>query len=193
MVILLSHFNHSLASISSVYAMLMFLPADICILVMSLASHISTDGVVCLNEDCAHPVSNVLNSDPTNYLRSDVDPQLIISVPFVSPVRLSGIKFTFREDIDPASTPSVIKLFINRPSLDFGDAEGLPPIQEISNPESGTVIPLKVALFQNVFSLQIFVQDNNGADLSEIGCLDLFGSPGENMNMREFKKIKEDD
>ena len=46
---------------------------------------------------------------------------------------------------------------------------------------------------ENVFSCQIFVQDNNGADVTEIGSLELFGSLGENMNMREFKKIKEDD
>lgn len=160
---------------------------------MSLSAHINTQGVVCLNEDSSHPVSNILNADTTNYLRSDVDPQLLISVPFQSPVKLSGIKFTYRDDIDPSSTPASIKLFTNRVSLDFGDAEALPAIQEITDSKSGSLIPLKVALFQNVFSVQIFVQDNHGADVTEIGSIELFGSLGENMNMREFKKIKEDD
>ena len=160
---------------------------------MSISGHITTEGVVCLNEDSSYPVSNILNPDPTHYLRSDVDPQLLISIPFQSPVKLSGIKFTFREDIDATSMPAIIKLFTNRVSLDFSDAEALVAVQEITTPESGTLIPLKVALFQNVFSCQIFVQDNNGADVTEIGSLELFGSLGENMNMREFKKIKEDD
>ncbi len=160
---------------------------------MSISNHISIDGVVCLNEDSDHPVTNILNPDPTNFLRSDVDPQLLISIPFQSPVKLSGIKFTFRDDIDADSIPSKIKIFTNRVTLDFGDAEALPAIQEISNPESGVLIPLKVALFQSVFSVQIFVQDNNGADVTELGCIELYGTLGENMNMREFKKIKEDD
>jgi len=160
---------------------------------MSISNYISTEGVVCLNEDSRHPVSNILNSDPTNFLRSDVDPQLLISIPFQSPVKLSGIKFTFRDDIERETIPSTVKIFSNRVTLDFGDAEALPAVQEFSNPESGVIIPLKVALFQNVFSVQIFVQDNNGGDITEIGCVELLGTPGENMNMREFKKIKEDD
>ena len=160
---------------------------------MSVSNYISVEGVVCLNEDSGHPVTNILNQDPSNFLRSDVDPQLLISIPFQSPVRLRGIKFTFRDDVNAAETPSLVKIFTNRVTLDFGDAEALPAVQEISNPESGVIIPLKVALFQNVFSVQIFVQDNHGGGITEIGCVELLGTLGENMNMREFKKIKEDD
>jgi hypothetical protein len=138
-------------------------------------------------------VSNILNSDPTNYLRSDADPQLLISIPFQSAVKLNGIKFTFRDDQEGSTEPSKIRVFTNRVSLDFSDAESLPAVQEIDTPKSGEIIPLKFVLFQNIFSIQIFVQDNCGGPVTEISCIELFGQPGENMNMKEFKKVKDDE
>jgi hypothetical protein len=43
-------------------------------------------------------------------------------------------------------------------------------------------------------SLQIFVDNNKGCiDQSEIGGIELFGTVGEQMNMKEFKKIKDDE
>jgi len=158
---------------------------------MSLNELIASSGVECLNEDPNHPVTNILNNDSSNYLQSDADSQLLISIPFQSPVKLNGIKFSFRENVSPENLPSKIRIFTNRISLDFSDAESVPAVEEINDPKSGELIPLKFVLFQNVFSVQIFVQDNNGGDVTEISTIELFGLAGENMNMREFKKIKD--
>lgn len=151
----------------------------------SLSEHVSVDQVECLNEDIAHPVRNVFTGDESIFLRSDCDPQLLISVPFQNPVRLNGLSLHFRPDIDAESIPSEIRLFINRVSLDFSDAESLPSIQTIYKDEivNGKTIPLKYVSFQNVFSVQLFVVDNRGAPVSELGSIEFFGSLAENMNM----------
>jgi len=81
-------------------------------------------------------------------------------------------------------------------SIGFSDAEALPALQTLSYSEmiSGEKIPLKVALFQNITSLQLFVDTNQGGvDTSELGKIKLFGSLAETINMREFKKIKDDE
>ena len=72
----------------------------------------------------------------------------------------------------------------------------MPATQTISHAEltSGTIVPLRFVLFQNVVSVQLFVDANaGGADKSEIGKIELFGVSAESMDMKEFKKIKHDD
>ena len=103
------------------------------------------------------------------------------------------MKFSFRDD--QGAIPSCIKLFTNRVSLGFGDAENLAPLQVISRDEllTNEVVPLRYVLFQNVVSLQIFVEDNMGAEKTEIASVDILGTLGESMNMKEFKKIKDDE
>lgn len=152
---------------------------------LSLAELISIDQVECLNEDISFPGKNLFSGDHSKCLRSDCDPQLLISVPFHSPVKLNGMRLHFRPDISPESVPTEIRLFSNKVSLDFSDAETATPMQTIHKNEiiSGETIPLKFVLFQNVFSIQIFVVDNGGAPVSEIGSIEFFGAPAENMNM----------
>jgi hypothetical protein len=160
---------------------------------VSLLDQVAFDQVECLNEDADHPVRNLFGKDSTKYLSSDIDPQLIISIPFQNPVKLSGLKLSFRDDQD--AIPSCVKLFTNRVSLGFGDAENLAPLQVISRDEllTNEVVPLRYVLFQNVVSLQIFVEDNMGAEKTEIASVDILGTLGESMNMKEFKKIKDDE
>lgn len=162
----------------------------------NLEEHLEFSQVECLNEDPDHTVSGVFSSDPSAYLLSDIDPQLLISVPFRTPVKVSGIKFAFRKGVDKDAIPESIKLFTNRISLGFSDAESMPSVQTISHEQivSGEVVPLKFVLFQNVHSLQLFVDTTiGGVDKSELGKIELFGMLGENMNMKEFKKIKDDE
>ncbi len=151
----------------------------------SLAEHVSVAQVECLNEDNAYSVRNLFSEDGSEFLRSDCDPQLLISIPFNSPVKLNGVCFRFRDGIDPESIPSEIRLFSNRVSLDFSDAESLPPLQTLHKEDigNGKTVPLKFVLFQNVFSVQLFVVDNCGATATEIGSIEFFGSLAENMNM----------
>lgn len=151
----------------------------------SLKEYISIDQVECLNEDNTHNVKTLFSEDPESCLRSDCDPQLLLSIPFTSPVKLNGVRFTFRTGVDPACVPSEIRVFSNQVSLDFGDAEAAPPLQTLTKDDilSGNTVPLKFVLFQNVFSIQLFVVDNCGGDFSELGAIEFFGSPAENMNM----------
>jgi hypothetical protein len=160
---------------------------------VSLQDQIALDHVECLNLDSVSQVRALFANDQQQGIKSDIDPQLLISIPFQNSVRLGGIKVTFGDDFE--SRPNGIKLFINRVSMGFSDAESLAPIQTVSYEElkSGETVPLKIALFQNVVSVQIFVEDNNGGERTEIRSLELFGTLGEQMNMRDFKKIKEDD
>jgi hypothetical protein len=162
----------------------------------SIKEHIAIDQVECLNEDPDHTVGSIFSSSPSDFLLSDIDPQLLISIPFRSPVKLSGIKFIWRDDLDKESLPESISLLINRVSLGFMDAESLAPTQKIRYEEllSNEIIPLRYVLFQNVVSLQLFVDSNiGGVNKTELGRIELYGSVGENMNMKEFKKIKDDE
>jgi hypothetical protein len=79
----------------------------------SLKEYISIDQVECLNEDNTHTVKNLFSADPESCLRSDCDPQLLLSIPFTSPVKLNGVRFTFRTGVDPACSPSEIRVFSN--------------------------------------------------------------------------------
>lgn len=72
--------------------------------------------------------------------------------------------------------PSVVKLFPNMPSPGFSDAEENEPAQTLlldpGQPLSPDVkIPLKLVKFQNVNSLTIYVEDNGGADITELYAL----------------------
>ena len=160
---------------------------------VSLHDQIALDQVECLNLDSDSHVRSLFAADRKGGIKSDIDPQLLLSIPFQNAVRLGGIKLTLGDDVE--SRPNGIKLFINRVSMGFSDAESLAPVQIVSYEElkAGETVPLKIALFQNVVSLQIFVEDNNGGETTAIQSLELFGTLGEQMNMREFKKIKDDE
>jgi hypothetical protein len=165
-------------------------------IITSLDDQVAADQVECLNMDPESELKNLFVGNSDNAVRSDIDPQLLVTIPFKAPVRLSGIKFSYNASTDSSMVPESIKLFANRVSMGFSDAEGLPALQTLSHSEivSNETIPLKLALFQNVVSLQLFVDCNvGGADKSELGRISLFGMMGEKMDMREFKKIKDDE
>jgi hypothetical protein len=162
----------------------------------SIDDQIAIDQVECMNMDDESNVRSLFSETAAGSVVSDIDPQLLLSVPFKVPVKLSGIRFTYSDSSDKQRVPETIKLFANRVSIGFSDAEALPALQTLSYSEiiSGEKIPLKVALFQNITSLQLFVDTNQGGvDTSELGKIKLFGSLAETMNMREFKKIKDDE
>lgn len=162
----------------------------------SLEDQIAIDQIECLNMDDESNIHCLFADNTAGCVASDIDPQLLLTIPFKVPVKLTGIRFTYPDSGDKEMAPDAIKLFANRVSLGFADAEVLPALQTISYNEvmSGETIQLKVALFQNVTSLQLFVDTNKGGgDKTELGKIKLYGSPAETMNMREFKKIKDDE
>lgn len=148
----------------------------------SLLSHITSKGLTCLNESSSHPLSSILGSNAgpkgRSYLESDVDAELLISIPFNDSVKLKAISIF--GGVCPGQAPNNIKLFINHLSLDFGDAETLAPAQELELSEEdikGNKVDLRFVQFQSVRSLHILVKDNQEDDeTTRIDSIDIFGT-----------------
>ncbi|XP_014245874.1 thioredoxin-like protein 1 isoform X4 [Cimex lectularius] len=156
---------------------------------MDLISFITKNQCEALNESDEHPLANCLNSGP-EYLESDCDEQLILSLPFNQAVKIHSIKFKAPSDRGPKK----VKIFINQPTtLDFDAATANSAVQEILVDQSdleGNPINLRFVKFQNVQNIQIFIQENQvGADTTQINQLQLIGSPIVTTNMGDFKRV----
>lgn len=172
----------------------------------SLFSCISHDQITTLNESVADSGKLVFKPwqkrlDGTQFLESDADEQLIISVPFTGIVRLHSILVRSTAD---DSAPKTIKLFKNKDNLDFSSATELPATAEFQHPlgvggqegqeieedgdalasasssislESEGIVEYAVsrAHFSNLTNLTIFVEDNHGADTTKILYIGLRG------------------
>jgi hypothetical protein len=74
--------------------------------------------------------------------------------------------------------PRELKAFVNHEQLDFADAEGRQPVQEwtLQDDQHGALeYPTQFSKFQNVSRLWLFVNDNHGADHTEIFYIGLSG------------------
>nr|XP_018265915.1 thioredoxin [Kwoniella dejecticola CBS 10117]OBR88073.1 thioredoxin [Kwoniella dejecticola CBS 10117] len=148
----------------------------------SLLKHIVSNGLSCLNESSDHPLSSIVGPNPgprgTSYLESDVDAELLISIPFQDQVKLKSISIF--SAISPSQAPKTIKLYINTPNIDFSDAENFNPAQELElTPEQvkGDKIDLRFVRFQNVRSLHILVKDNQeDEETTRIDSIDIHGT-----------------
>jgi hypothetical protein len=112
---------------------------------------------------------------------SDADAQLLIKLKFNEKVDCSTIQFSLNPSSDdPAiSGPRVVRLFVNRNDMDFGDVDTLPPMAEIELPfesENGShTVSLAGSKFTRIQSLQIFVEDNFGTEKTRVGPLKIEG------------------
>jgi PITH domain len=108
--------------------------------------------------------------------------------------QVRSIKFTeFNNGMDPESNPSKIHLFVNRENLGFEDCEDVDPTQTLhltteDLKESAEPILLKYVKYQRVKSLTLFIEDNQGGDITALGGLKLYGRPVVSTNMADFKK-----
>lgn len=154
----------------------------------SLLKQVISKGLHCLNEAKEHPLSSILGPEKgprgNSYLESDVDPELLISIPFQDPVKLKAISIF--SVISPSQAPKTVKLFINQPNIGFDDAENEAPAQElILTPEQvkGDKIQLRFVRFQNVRSLHILVKDNQeNEETTRIDSIDVYGAQGEKLD-----------
>jgi hypothetical protein len=94
---------------------------------------------------------------------------------------------------EPSENPTVIKLFVNRENIGFEDADDIDPTAEFlltskDLKEGGTSLILKFVKFQRVKSITLYVEENNGADVSALGMLKFYGRPVGTTNMADFKK-----
>ncbi|KAI9138116.1 PITH domain-containing protein [Paraphysoderma sedebokerense] len=127
-----------------------------------------------------------------NYLESDVDEQLILSIPFNQAVKLHSIKFV-RADGKKEHAPKTIKLYANRLTLGFDEVDDIEPTQVIEltekDYEADVATPLRFVKFQNLTHLIIFVEDNlSDSETTVLKSMKFIGTPGEKANMKDFNK-----
>jgi hypothetical protein len=122
-------------------------------------------------------------------VQSDSDEQLLLFLPFTRPVKL--LSFLVRLSArDEQSNPRTVKLFANRPNMDFGDAESTTPTHVVTMPANPgreyTKEEKKEGLFEHVVTLPpvkfhgltfltIFIADNHGASTTKLAGLTLVG------------------
>lgn len=79
-----------------------------------------------------------------------------------------------------ACGPKIVHIYIDRPSLDFSEATSTPAIQTLSLTEedlSGKPIPLRFVKFQNVHSVQLFIEDNqDDEDITFLNRISFIGA-----------------
>jgi hypothetical protein len=154
------------------------IPAD------DLLEHIELPQCECLNASATHTLRHCLEQgsrdQPTLFLQSDCDEELLISLAFRQPVRISSIRIE-----GPAEqAPETIKLFVNKLGLDFDSAKSEAATQTLSlsaadvSQEGAKPVDLRFVLFQNVSRLTIFAPANlGGGEETVISRLQLLGAP----------------
>ncbi|EQC35418.1 hypothetical protein SDRG_07128 [Saprolegnia diclina VS20] len=153
-----------------------------------LAEQLDKANSYCLNEDPSYGFANLFIGDGTLLLKSEADEQLIIHLEFKEAVKIHSIALKAPTD---DSAPRVLKLFVNRNNLGFSDVADIEPVQQIElNDEqlaSGSPIELRFVKFQRVSALTLFIEENNGGDISAISSLRLFGESIAGTNMNDLK------
>lgn len=127
---------------------------------------------------------------------ANADPQLLITLGFSVPVRLTGLRLRAPKGAHEAGeAPRRVRLFFNDPTKSFADAETDPASDEFELPdddtiEAGVTLPLKSVRYKSVASLQVFIADNGGAPVTKISSFDLYGSPVDSLQMKDWKPLK---
>jgi hypothetical protein len=153
---------------------------------------VTLNQVDCLNQQEKNNVRNIFNNNDM-YLESDVDEQLLISIPFNQAVKIHSIKLV-AGDIEHA--PKTIKIYSNRLNIGFDETDSIEETQCINlsktDYEKNDIIPLRFVKFQNITNIALFVKDNLGdEETTIIKELRFIGSPVETTNMEQLKKIEQ--
>ncbi|GAA6006999.1 hypothetical protein JCM11491_001472 [Sporobolomyces phaffii] len=147
----------------------------------SLNSGIDLSQIQCLNESSDHTIRDLLRGGGDKWLESDADEQLLLQIPVNQSIKLRALRFTTLPS-SLASAPKTIRLFVNKASVGFDDAESEEAAQELELTEAqakgAEAVQLRFVRFQNVSHLSIFVASNQGGeDVTRIDKLDLIGVP----------------
>lgn len=93
-----------------------------------LMQYCNNDEPACLNQSKEHSIESLLSRVEGSYLSSSTDEQLLITLPF----RLRmGLKYISFSSLDDESCPKKIKIFVNRPSMDFDNVDSINPDHEL--------------------------------------------------------------
>ncbi|KAK6511410.1 hypothetical protein TWF481_000326 [Arthrobotrys musiformis] len=141
-----------------------------------------------------------------DWVESDTDEQIMLFIPFQSTVKIYQIQITSRpppvedeDDTEQPRRPTKLKLFTNKPNIvGFSEADNMVAAQQIEIKEEdwkdGTAaINTKFVKFQNVFSLNLFVEDAEGdAEKVRIDRIRIIGDVGEKRELGKLEKVGEE-
>ncbi|KAH6885792.1 PITH domain-containing protein [Thelonectria olida] len=150
----------------------------------SLYSQISFNSIVTLNEADRDRGQAIVKKtwqerlDVEPELASDVDEQLLMTVPFTAQIKLHSILVRTSPSL---SAPKTLHLFINRDDLDFSAAEESKPVQTLELSQTGDLqeIPVRRALFGKVQQLVLFFPDNFSDGDEDVTRISYLGFKGE--------------
>jgi len=166
------------------------LPAN----VVDLEDKIAPKSAQALNIVDGADVSDVLSGNGLAALESDVDEQLLITVPFSSHIKLRGLRIVALEATDASSGPKEVRLYVNQPNMSFEDVDSIKPAQVIElTPEhlAGKPIEVKPLPFANTLSVTVFVASNqDGTDRTRINSLRFFGFAPSGTDMSKLESQK---
>ena len=115
-------------------------------------------------------------------LRSDDDWQLVVKIPFSSKVKVKSITVIGGDD---GTAPKSLKIYTDLTNVDFNILEENEPTQTLElvegNYDGRVEYPLKLSKFQNVGSITLGIDENYGAENTEIKYI---GFKGENLNQK---------
>jgi len=149
----------------------------------------------CLNESSSYPLSSFLAQK--SFLQSDTDAQLLIFLPFRSPVKLMAVVIKVMPGEGAAQCPKKIRLWKNKPNMDFQDTtdacteEFEITVSDLATPVLSGLIsivkPLTFVKFLDVSYLTMFVESNCGnRDTTRIQAFEL---PGQARAQAGFKAV----
>ena len=120
----------------------------------------------CLNKKIAFANCEAINIEGTcsvkdvlsgGYIRSNnKDPEVLIHIVFQENQNLNGILI---EAPNKDKRPDFLQIFVNNPTIDIGEVENLKSVESIKLDDSniGKKIPLKIAKFRNITSLNVLI------------------------------------
>ncbi|XP_074562070.1 uncharacterized protein LOC141818484 [Curcuma longa] len=148
----------------------------------SLHEHIDLDGVSASNESVIGSVKSVFKSwdrrlDISEDLLESIDgdPELLVFIPFNSNVKIKSICVVGGFG---GKSPSKMRAFINRESIDFSDVQNMQPVQEwdlAENLEGILENQTRYSRFQSVANLTLHFPDNFGGETTQIYYIGLKG------------------
>ncbi|GBG76510.1 hypothetical protein CBR_g22258 [Chara braunii] len=118
--------------------------------------------------------------DFSTYVESEDDPELIIFIPFTADVKIKSISIIGGVD---GTSPSKMRVFLNREDIDFANANDVNPVQEwelAENLRGELEYQTRYPKFQGIANITLHFSGNFGGDVTRIHYI---GFRGESTQM----------
>ncbi|KAL9300716.1 putative Galactose-binding-like domain superfamily, PITH domain, PITH domain superfamily [Arabidopsis thaliana] len=141
----------------------------------SLYKHIDLSKVSALNESVSGSAKSVfkaweqrLHSSGEHLESNEGDPELLVFVAFTSDVKIKSISIVGGPE---GTSPSKLRVFINREGIDFSDAESMQAVQEwelAENLQGVLEYQTRYSKFQSVGNITLHFPESFGGDTTQI-------------------------